>query len=156
MVVRENGSVCVSSPAFAEVAVGDLPFSFRGSEARAKVYDSCIVVVLPVCEAAGNEAAVPVPVAACAGPVQETVSADNCLREAAETSSGGPTAAATGEEDWLKEASYRALYQMIADKPVSTVVRPVVAAVKTAPKIPKRNDPCYCGSGRKFKSCHAK
>ena len=25
-----------------------------------------------------------------------------------------------------------------------------------APKIPKRNDPCPCGSGKKFKNCHGK
>lgn len=25
-----------------------------------------------------------------------------------------------------------------------------------APKIPERNDPCPCGSGKKFKNCHGK
>ncbi len=77
------------------------------------------------------------------------------MREAEAPSAAGGSGGGA-EEDWLKEASYRALYQVIADKPVSTVVKPVVAPVKTAPKVPKRNDPCFCGSGRKFKSCHMK
>ena len=25
-----------------------------------------------------------------------------------------------------------------------------------APKIPGRNDPCHCGSGKKYKNCHGK
>jgi hypothetical protein len=151
--VRENGAVRVSSPAFAEVAVDDLPFVVRRGEARAKVYDSCIVVLLPIGDATlnGPDEVTSVPVASCSGPVEEVVSAENCLLEAEVSAAAGGAS-----EDWLKEASYRALYQMIADKPVSTVVRPIVAPVKSAPKVPKRNDPCFCGSGRKFKNCHMK
>jgi preprotein translocase subunit SecA len=32
--------------------------------------------------------------------------------------------------------------------------RAVQGASVTATKIPGRNEPCYCGSGRKFKKCH--
>jgi len=27
-------------------------------------------------------------------------------------------------------------------------------ATRVAEKLPGRNDPCYCGSGKKFKKCH--
>ncbi len=152
--VKESGFVRIGGASFAEVVVADLPFTFKGSEARAKVYEKGIVVTLPICDVAASQTeGVSVPVAACSGPVQEVVLAENCIREAE------PARAASGASqgsDWLSEASYRALYQMIAEKPVAAVVKPAVSAVKVAPKVPKRNDPCFCGSGRKFKSCHMK
>jgi uncharacterized protein YecA (UPF0149 family) len=33
-------------------------------------------------------------------------------------------------------------------------VAPTVSAQPRPPKLPGRNEPCYCGSGRKYKRCH--
>ncbi len=33
---------------------------------------------------------------------------------------------------------------------------PVTAPVPVPPELPGRNDPCYCGSGRKYKRCHGR
>ncbi len=119
------------------------------------MYERCIVVTLPICDGPGGADSSDVPVIACSGPVEEVVSPDNCIRESEPARSS--TAAGTSQaSDWMSEASYRALYEMIAEKPVSAVVKPAASAVKVAPKIPKRNGPCFCGSGRKFKSCHMK
>ena len=42
------------------------------------------------------------------------------------------------------------------DEAVDTGVRPSASAVEpAAPKL-GRNDPCWCGSGMKYKKCHGK
>ncbi|MDX6495203.1 MAG: preprotein translocase subunit SecA, partial [Gaiellales bacterium] len=33
-------------------------------------------------------------------------------------------------------------------------VMPVVEQRQVDPTLPGRNDPCWCGSGKKFKRCH--
>ena len=41
------------------------------------------------------------------------------------------------------------------DKPQKDINTPKQAPVRKA-RIPGRNDPCYCGSGKKYKNCHLK
>lgn len=59
--------------------------------------------------------------------------------------------------DWNNEASYQNLYAEIKRKPVVSPPKPL-GATQSAPSVktnlPKRNDKCYCGSGKKFKNCH--
>jgi preprotein translocase subunit SecA len=52
---------------------------------------------------------------------------------AAASAAGGPVATAAGDGDGARAGSRQ--------------------QVRTGPKI-GRNDPCYCGSGKKYKRCH--
>lgn len=56
-------------------------------------------------------------------------------------------------ESWLRFEEQRARFQNNPDYPSDPVPpKPVVTYV--APPQPGRNDPCWCGSGKKYKKCH--
>jgi hypothetical protein len=61
----------------------------------------------------------------------------------------------SGQHDKLTELEKRRAQGEFAPRTV-TVVRPQAPSPPTAPRTskPGRNDPCWCGSGKKYKRCH--
>jgi uncharacterized protein YecA (UPF0149 family) len=53
-----------------------------------------------------------------------------------------------GEEVWLTDG----VRIKEGGKLIKEIVSPILPIVK--PILPNRNDPCPCGSGKKFKKCH--
>ncbi len=130
--------------------------------------------------------AVVVPVQECAGPVLEVGSPDCEIPDSSvvppvatpkphiDAPKTGQTMGVSTPSSWHEEASYKALYAAIErsraniEKAASTAAASSVAAApvsasaasmavsNVATKEIKRNDPCVCGSGRKYKQCHGK
>ena len=80
--------------------------------------------------------------------VRSTESAAIFLIPAPDAAEHGPE---PGSPEWV-EAALR-----VTDSPVrAATVRTAIADDAGAPDDPGRNDPCHCGSGKKFKLCHGR
>ncbi len=148
-----DGKATISGSTFTTFSL-DLPFAFDADASELRVYPSPMpvaVALLSVSNEDGKKAA-------------SESSRTLKMTRIADAKSDGLLQLLTKENliddknagcaDFLSESSYRGLYEMIRSNPVKAVISPVPSG--SAPSEPGRNEPCFCGSGRKFKVCHQK
>jgi uncharacterized protein YecA (UPF0149 family) len=67
----------------------------------------------------------------------------------------GPSANAPQHEPHPTEAEPTRVATPLPGRPAKPIPRPpTLQPVRKAEWRPKRNDPCWCGSGKKYKQCH--
>ena len=77
------------------------------------------------------------------GPVQGS--------EALQAAAAGQPARGAGRRRLAADGTGAATATAVAERPEDVVQQPVHVE-----KTPGRNEPCYCGSGKKFKHCHGR